>query len=81
LRLGGDSHGAAAVNVGVPGARTSVVSVKGAAMGEAEQDEELTDEELDEQNGEPLPERTQTSVIGLPPGYELPIMPPDVSDV
>jgi hypothetical protein len=50
-------------------------------MGEAEQDEEFTDEELEEQDGEPLPERTQTSVIGLPPGYELPIMPPDVSDV
>jgi hypothetical protein len=70
-RLREDAHTAVAVNVGKPGAHTSVVSVSGPAHteGEGMSDErnELTDEELERQEGEPLPERTQMSVMH-PPG-------------
>ena len=54
-------------------------------MSEKEQ-EGLEPEELDEQNGEPLPDREAMSVIRVPgaepvdPGYTLPIEPPTVSE-
>ena len=66
-RLRDEAHTAVAVNVGTPDAHTSVVSVSGPARTEGEEmsDErnDLSDEELARQNGEPLPERTQMSVL------------------
>jgi hypothetical protein len=71
-RLREDAHTAVAVNVGRPGAHTSVVSVSGTTRTEGEEmsDErnELTDEELARQKGEQLPERTQMSVMYPGPG-------------
>lgn len=49
---------------------------------EHEQDTGITEEELEEQLGEALPERTQMSIVlPGPPGITLPIMPPEVSDL
>jgi hypothetical protein len=67
-----------AVNVGRPNSHTQVVSV----MTSKDKDAELTREELEQQDGEPLPERTQMSLIhtGPPtigPIYGLPIQPPE----
>jgi hypothetical protein len=85
-QLGGKTHSAVAVNVGRPNTRTQVVSVvtsKSKGKGEPKaQDAELTPEELEQQAGEPLPERTQMSLIhtgppGTGPYYELPIQPPE----
>jgi hypothetical protein len=51
-------------------------------MSEREQQDELTPEELDKENGEPLPDREVMSTIdfnpGPPPldGYTIPIEPP-----
>jgi hypothetical protein len=76
-RLREDAHTAVAVNVGRPGAHTSVVSVSGTTRTEggevSEERNELTDDELARQKGEQLPERTQMSVMhppwsGPPPG-------------
>jgi hypothetical protein len=78
-QLGGKTHSAVAVNFGRPNTHTEVVSV----MTSKNQDAELTPEELEQQDGEPLPERTQMSLIhptGPPtigPIYELPIQPPE----
>jgi len=79
----GDVHGVAAVNVGGSGKTTAVSSVSvtgGGQMDEKdERSEELTDDELEKQEGEELPERTQMTVIpvhGLP-GATLPVMPPE----
>jgi hypothetical protein len=78
-QLGGKTHSAVAVNFGRPNTHTEVVSV----MTSKKQDAELTPEELEQQDGEPLPERTQMSLIhptGPPtigPIYELPIQPPE----
>jgi hypothetical protein len=62
-QLPGRTHSAVAVNIGEPHTHTKVVSV----MTDKEQDE-LTDEELERQAGEPLPERTQMSVMHPGPG-------------
>ena len=77
-QLGGKTHAAVAVNVGRPNTHTQVVSV----VTSKDKDAELTREELEQQAGEPLPERTQMSVIhpgppGTGPLYELPIQPPE----
>jgi hypothetical protein len=74
----GRTHAAVAVNVGGRGKRTAVTSVsatKGGEMNEDEQRKDVTDEELEQQEGEPLPERTQMSLIRLP-GHTLPVEPP-----
>ena len=87
-QFGGKTHSAVAMNIGRPNTHTQVVSVmssksKGTARGKAkEKDKELTPEELKKQAGEPLPERTQMSLIhtgltGSGPVYELPIQPPE----
>jgi hypothetical protein len=44
-------------------------------MGE-EQKENLSEEELEETNGEPLPDREAMSVITPPDGFTLPVEPP-----
>jgi hypothetical protein len=67
-RLGQDGHGAVAVNVGGRGAHTSVVSVSTPRGGAMDDDNGLTPEELEEHDGEPLPERTQMSVLYPGPG-------------
>jgi hypothetical protein len=78
-QLRGQTHSAVAVNIGRPNTHTEVVSV----MTSKDKDAELTPEELERQDGEPLPERTQMSLIhptGPPtigPIYELPIQPPE----
>jgi hypothetical protein len=74
----GKRHAAVAINVGGSGKRTAVTRVSattGGQMTEDEQQTEVTDEELEQQEGEPLPERTQMSLI-QPPGYTLPVEPP-----
>jgi hypothetical protein len=70
-----------AVNIGRPNTHTEVVSVM---TSKDKKDAELTPEELEEQDGEPLPERTQMSLIHGPTGpYEIgpifdqPIQPPE----
>jgi hypothetical protein len=81
-QLGGKTHSAVAVNVGRPNTHTQVVSVM---TSNDKQADELSPEELEQQNGEPLPERTQMSLIhpgptGPPtigPIYELPVQPPE----
>jgi hypothetical protein len=80
-QLRGKTHSAVAVNIGRPNTHTEVVSV----MTSKKKDAELTPDELEQQDGEPLPERTQMSLIhpgptGPPtigPIYELPIQPPE----
>jgi hypothetical protein len=62
-QLAGNTHSAVAVNIGEPNTHTKVVSV----MTDNKQSE-LTDEELERQEGEPLPERTQMSVLHATPG-------------
>ena len=79
----GETHGAVAVNVGGSGKRTVVSSVSvtggGEMKDEREQaDDELTEKELEEQDGDELPERTQMSVIQLPAGATLPVVPPEI---
>jgi hypothetical protein len=48
---------------------------------EREDREELAEPELEEQNGEPLPDREAMSVVTppfvSPPGITLPVEPPD----
>jgi hypothetical protein len=76
----GDVHGAVAVNTGGSGKRTVVSSVsvtEGGPMDKDEHQEELTEDELEREEGEELPERTQMSVIKLP-GDTLPVVPPEV---
>jgi hypothetical protein len=43
-----------------------------------ETEAELTPEELEEQNGEELPDREAMSIIEVPPGHTLPIEPPHI---
>jgi len=66
-RLRSHAHTAVAVNVGEPHTRTTAVSVSTSARTEGDEmtkkRKELTDEELERQEGEPLPERTQMSVL------------------
>jgi hypothetical protein len=45
-------------------------------MTDQPRDEELTPEELEETNGEPLPDREAMSVITPPDGFTLPVEPP-----
>jgi hypothetical protein len=79
-QLRGKTHSAVAVNFGRPNTHTEVVSV----MTKQDKDAELTPEELEEQDGEPLPERTQMSLIHGPTGppaigpiFDQPIQPPE----
>lgn len=58
----GKTHAAVAVNTGGEGRVTAVSSV--------------THEEIESQDGEPLPERTQMSVLQIP-GHTLPVEPPE----
>jgi hypothetical protein len=62
-QLPGTTHSAVAVNIGEPNTHTKVVSVM-----TDEERSDLTDEELERQEGEPLPERTQMSVMHPGPG-------------
>jgi hypothetical protein len=73
-------HGAVAVNSGGSGKRTVVSSVsvtEGSQMDKDDQQAELTEEELEREKGEELPERTQMSVLKMP-GDTLPVLPPEV---
>jgi hypothetical protein len=75
----GQTHAAVAVNTGGPGRRTAVTSVsvtEGGAMEQQDERQELTDEELEQQEGQELPERTQMSVLNIP-GHTLPLEPPE----
>jgi hypothetical protein len=67
-RLREDAHTAVAVNVGEPNTTTEAVSV----MTTKKQRERagLTKEELEREEGEPLPERTQMSTL-----YPTPVQP------
>jgi hypothetical protein len=76
----GRTHAAVAVNTGRPGTRTAVTSVSvtgGGAMDQNDERDELTDEELERQEGEQLPERTQMSVLKIP-GDTMPVVPPEL---
>jgi hypothetical protein len=68
---GGEAHTAVAVNTGKRGATTIATSVSD------DDRKKLTDEELERQEGDPLPDRTQMSVLRMP-GDTLPVLPPDV---
>ena len=46
-------------------------------MSEDERSEQVTDDELAEQEAEELPERTQMSVLKMP-GDTLPVVPPEI---
>jgi hypothetical protein len=73
-------HGAVAVNAGGSSERTVVSSVSvtgGGPMSENDERSELSEDELEDQEGEELPERTQMSLIKLP-GDTLPVLPPEV---
>jgi hypothetical protein len=75
-RLKDEAHGAVAINVGQRNAHTSVVSVSGPGGGRMSE-EEITKEELEEHGGEPLPERTQMSIVTpghgpMPIGWDVP---------
>jgi hypothetical protein len=75
----GRVHGAVAVNSGGSGTRTVVSSVSVTGGGQMDKDDqriELTEDELEREEGEELPERTQMSVIKLP-GDTLPVLPPE----
>jgi hypothetical protein len=78
-QLQGKTHAAVAVNFGEPNTHTKVVSVMTDKKKEA-----LTPEEAERQEGEPLPERTQMSVIhpgaDPVPVFSLPIEPPTVDE-
>jgi hypothetical protein len=81
-QLGGKTHAAVAMNIGRPNTHTQVVSVVRSDDKQAEKADELTPEELERQEGEPLPERTQMSLIhtgppGIGPVFDGPIQPPD----
>jgi hypothetical protein len=69
LRLGSGTRSAVAVNVGQRQTYTKAVSVMSEKEREEQHLEELDDEELERQDGEPLPDRTQMSVMhpGPPP--------------
>jgi hypothetical protein len=82
-QLRDDTNAAVAVNVGEPNTHTEVVSVMSKKTKEREH---VTDEEAEKQEGEPLPERTQMSILTpAPPGAQpvsddllhLPIQPPN----
>jgi hypothetical protein len=80
----GQTHAAVAVNRGGSGKRTVVTSVSaigGGPMEDKDERSELTEEELEQQEGEQLPERTQMSVLQVPghtlPGATLPVLPPE----
>jgi hypothetical protein len=77
-------------DLGIPSPRVAPPSLalpdcgKGLDMAkkrEQEVPEELAESELEEQNGEPLPDREAMSVVNppfvSPPGITLPIEPPD----
>jgi hypothetical protein len=46
-------------------------------MDQNDERDELTDEELERQEGEQLPERTQMSVLKIP-GDTMPVVPPEL---
>jgi hypothetical protein len=70
--LRSDAHTAVAVNVGEPHARSTAVSVSTEGDEMTKKRKELTDEELERQEGEPLPERTQMSVLYPGPAHPWP---------
>ena len=73
-------HAVVAANVGGSGKHTVVSSVsatEGGQMSEDERSEQVTDDELAEQEAEELPERTQMSVLKMP-GDTLPVLPPEI---
>jgi hypothetical protein len=77
----GRTHAAVAVNTGGHGKHTAVTSVSvtgGGAMDDEHERSELTEEELERQEGEELPERTQMSLVKLPAGDTLPVVPPQL---
>jgi hypothetical protein len=45
-------------------------------MPDEEQKDELTEEELEEANGEPLPDREEMSIVVTDPIHTLPVEPP-----
>jgi hypothetical protein len=80
-QLGGKTHSAVAVNFGRPNTHTQVVSVMSS---KEKKGDELSPEELEQHGGEPLPERTQMSLIHGPTGppvigpiFDQPIQPPE----
>jgi hypothetical protein len=77
----GRTHAAVAVNTGGTGKHTAVssVSVSGGGAMKKDEDErsEVSEEELERQKGEELPERTQMSVVKIP-GDTLPVLPPEL---
>jgi len=78
----GQAHAAVAVNAAESGKRTVVSSVSvtgGSQMADDEKlSEELTEDELERQQGEELPERTQMSILRMPIESTLPVVPPEV---
>jgi 1-aminocyclopropane-1-carboxylate deaminase/D-cysteine desulfhydrase-like pyridoxal-dependent ACC family enzyme len=81
-QVGGKTHAAVAVNIARPNTHTQVVSVVRSKDKQAKEADELTPEELEQQRGEPLPERTQMSLIqtGPPtigPIFDQPVQPPE----
>jgi hypothetical protein len=79
-RLRGDTNAAVAANVGEPNTTTEVVSV----MTKKQKRAKLTEDEVERQEGEPLPERTQLSTLypsttqPVPDDLlHLPIQPPN----
>jgi hypothetical protein len=45
-------------------------------MAEKEPEEALSDDELEEANGEPLPDREEMSILNPDPIHTLPVEPP-----
>jgi hypothetical protein len=81
-RLRGQTHSAVAVNFGQPNSHTEVVSVVSDEKSKEQHKEQegLSEEELERQDGEPLPERTQMSMIAPVQGWHiepLPVPPVD----
>lgn len=70
-RLRDEAHVVTAVNIGRPNSSTQVVSVM-----TQDHDGRLSDAEVENQDGEPLPERTQMSLIDPGIGFTTPIDPP-----
>jgi hypothetical protein len=81
-QLGGKTHAAVAMNIGRPNTHTQVVSIVTSTDKDAKKADALTPEELERQEGQPLPERTQMTLIHtgpptLGPIFDQPIQPPE----
>ncbi len=74
----GEPNVAAAVNVNRPNSTTQVVSV----MTEHDERDTLEEQDVKEQDGEPLPERTQMSVLSpaIPGVMGPPVIAPEPVD-